>query len=240
MTIVSGHQPAYLPWLGLLHKASLCDVFIYMDDVQFLDRDFIHRNRIITPDGNVIWLTVPVDRKNSSSLKIKNIRIKDDRGSKSWRYKHWSTLKSCYGKSKYFKDYASFFEWLYLDNQWEYLSDLNLALLRQIFFWFNIKAEIIVASEHSFQEKKSDLVLEHCRKFQANTVITGTQGKNYINQQDFFSEGIKVVFQEYMHPIYNQGLKKFASHLSFVDLFFRYGPESKAIAFQDNISRDSL
>ena len=33
---VSGHQPAYLPWLGLFHKLYLSDVFVYMDTVQFL------------------------------------------------------------------------------------------------------------------------------------------------------------------------------------------------------------
>jgi hypothetical protein len=38
--IVTGHQPVYLPWLGLFHKISLADVFVLMDDVQYLVRDW--------------------------------------------------------------------------------------------------------------------------------------------------------------------------------------------------------
>ncbi len=77
MKIVSGHQPVYLPWLGLIHKAALSDVFVFMDDVQYLEQDWNNRNRIKTPQGKPIWLTVPVDLKNSPSRIIKDIRIKE-------------------------------------------------------------------------------------------------------------------------------------------------------------------
>jgi len=240
MTIVSGHQPAYLPWLGLLHKASLCDIFVYMDDVQFLDRDFNHRNRVITPDGRVLWLTIPIDRKNSSSLLLKDIRIKDEGNKKSWRYKHWQTLKTCYGKAPFFSDYSPFFEWVLCDNHWEFLADLNLVMLKQLFTWFKINAEIKIGSEQNFKGQKSDLVLEHCLFFKADTVVTGSQGKNYINLEDFSARGIKALFQKYVHPFYNQGSTAFVPSLSCVDLLFRYGPASPGIMRQDNISREML
>ena len=48
MNIVSGHQPVYLPWLGLFHKISLCDKFVYMDTVQYLNNDWNNRNKIKT------------------------------------------------------------------------------------------------------------------------------------------------------------------------------------------------
>lgn len=59
MTIISGHQPVCLPWLGLLHKALLADRFVFMDDVQYLRQDWNNRNKIRTP-GGWQWLTVPV------------------------------------------------------------------------------------------------------------------------------------------------------------------------------------
>ena len=59
---VSGHQPAYLPWLGLFHKLYLSDVFVYMDTVQFLQGDWNNRNMIKTSQ-KPLMLTVPIDKK---------------------------------------------------------------------------------------------------------------------------------------------------------------------------------
>ena len=241
MTVVSGHQPAYLPWLGLLHKASLCDVFVYMDDVQFLDRDFNHRNRVVAPGGQVLWLTVPIARKASSSLLLKDILIKREDGPRSWQHKHWSTLKACYGKARHFKTYASFFEWLYQDTCWDRLVDLNLAILRQAFAWFDIHARIVIGSEQGFSGRKSDLVLEHCQHFGADTVVTGALGRDYISLEDFENLGVKVIFQDYHHPAYSQrGVNGFVPRLSFVDLLFNHGTDAAKIMLQGNTCREDL
>ena len=187
MRIVSGHQPVYLPWLGLIHKASLSDVFIYMDDVQYLDRDWNNRNRIKTPQGKPIWLTVPVDLKNSPSRLLKDILIAKENvpAGKSWQIIHWNSLKMAYSGSPHFKQYKDFFEWYYLQNKWEKLTDLNLCLLRQIFSWFEIKTELVIASEHNFKGQKSDLVLEHGLRFMADVIVTGIYGKDYIEEEKF-------------------------------------------------------
>ena len=67
--IISGHQPCYLPWLGYFHKFSLCDKFVYMDTVQYLENDWNNRNKIKTPQGSH-WLTVPIDRKKNERKQI--------------------------------------------------------------------------------------------------------------------------------------------------------------------------
>jgi len=238
--VVSGHQPAYMPWLGLLHKASLCDVFVYMDDVQFLTRDFNHRNRVVTPSGQVLWLTVPVDRKGSASDRLRDIRIARPGGKGSWQEEHSLTLRSCYGKAAYFKEYWPFFEWLYHEKEWEFLVDLNLVVLRQAFEWFGLSPRIEVGSLCGFTGRKSDLVLEHAAKFNSRIVVTGAMGKDYIRLGDFAEKGVKVVFQEYNHPEYPQGHHVFAGPLAFVDLLFRYGPESARIAFGQNMTKEEL
>lgn len=240
MVIVSGHQPAYLPWLGLLHKATLCDVFVFMDDVQFLDRDFNHRNKVMTPAGQTLWLTVPVDKKGSPSRQLKDIRIKRQPGKSSWQEKHSLTMRSCYGKTPYFKEYWPFFEWLYHENDWEYLTDLNLAILHQVFAWFGLSPQVEIASEHRFTGRKSDLVLEHATTFCAQTVVTGAMGRDYIRVEDFRSRGIDVVFQQYNHPEYTQGPCAFVPRLACVDLLFRYGPDSPEIAFNANMTKEEL
>lgn len=242
MIVVSGHQPVYLPWLGLIHKASLADVFVFMDDVQYLEQDWNNRNRIKTPQGKPLWLTVPVDLKNSPSRLLKDIRIsrQDAPPRKSWQYDHWASIRMSYGKALHFSKYGDFFAWLYTENVWTNLCDLNLAILRQLFVWFDIHAELIIASEHTFKGKKSDLVLEHCLKFGADVVVTGTHGKDYIDRESFMKKDINVVFQNYVHPEYIQRFGAFTSHLSFIDLLFNCGPGSREICLRDNMTREYL
>ena len=74
MRIITGHQPVYLPWLGLFHKISLADAYVYMDDVQYLQQDWNNRNRIKGPKG-AFWLTVPVNLTAAASRLIKDIPI---------------------------------------------------------------------------------------------------------------------------------------------------------------------
>ena len=44
--ILSGHQPSYIPWLGLFHKIAISDIFCFMDSVQYEKNSFINRNKI--------------------------------------------------------------------------------------------------------------------------------------------------------------------------------------------------
>ena len=52
--IVSIHQPAYLPWLGYLHRIALSDRFLFLDTVQFQKGSFQNRNKIKTQRLDVV------------------------------------------------------------------------------------------------------------------------------------------------------------------------------------------
>jgi len=81
--ILTAHQPVYLPWLGLFHKIALAETFVYFDQVQYLPKDWMNRNKIRTKSGS-IWLTVPVLRKGYRDLKTSEIEINN---STNWQKK---------------------------------------------------------------------------------------------------------------------------------------------------------
>ena len=70
--IVAIQQPEHLPWIGFFNKMIQCDLFVYLDNVQFKRRYFENRNRIKTNDG-IKWHTVPVNSKGKYSQKIINL-----------------------------------------------------------------------------------------------------------------------------------------------------------------------
>ena len=51
--ILTAHQPAYLPWLGLFHKIALADQFVCFDHVQHSSHDYAARNSIKTSQGTL-------------------------------------------------------------------------------------------------------------------------------------------------------------------------------------------
>lgn len=233
--ILTAHQPVYLPWLGLFHKIALADKFVFFDEVQYLPKDWMNRNKIKTPSGD-IWLTVPVLRKGYREIKTNEIEINN---SVDWQRKHLRSIFINYKKAPYFDKYASFFEEAY-NRKWHYLAELNEYMLRWFLEELKIRVEFLKASDLNFHGTKSDLVLDMCKQLGADVYIFGSLGRDYAKVDDFTREGINIVFQDYKHPIYPQVYGNFIPHLSIIDLLFNCGPSSYDIIMSDNVSKKEL
>jgi len=136
--ILTAHQPVYLPWLGLFHKIALSDSFVWFDQVQYQNKDWNNRNKILTNAGP-IWLSVPVLNKGHYEIKLADIKINN---MLPWKRKHFKSIKFAYEKSQYFNYYKDFFEDLYSKN-WDLLSDLNLYILKFLLKELNINVPIL-------------------------------------------------------------------------------------------------
>ncbi len=235
MKIITAHQSSYLPWLGFFHKIALSDVLVVLDGVQFEKNSFSNRNRVKGPQGP-FWLTVPVHLKGHLSNKIKDIKINQD---STWKKDHLKSLEMNYCKAPYFDRYIGFFRSCFAKD-WHNLAELIDYMLLWLLEQLDINVEIFKMSDFSFQEKKSDLVLEICRKFEADTYIFGSLGKSYAEADKFKQQGIKIHFQDYKHPEYQQLHGEFTSHLSAIDLLFNHGPKSGQILMEGNLSRKDL
>ena len=232
--ILSAHQPVYLPWLGLFHKISLADCFCIFDIAQYQKSDFNNRNKIKTANGPLL-LTVPVNAKGRFADQIKNTKIANDQ----WKTQHFKAIYYNYKKAPFFNNYIGELEAIYLGKQYEYLTELNTAMLKFFLAKLDIKTKIITASDYNFVGKKSDLVLDMCKILNADKIIFGENGKDYIDQDSFTNDGIEIFFQNYAHPEYKQCFQKggFLSHLSVIDLLFNEGSRSKEIIMSGNLQK---
>ena len=235
MKVISGHQPAYLPWPGYFHKILLCDTFILMDDVQFIKRDWIHRNRIKGTHGEVM-LTVPV-KKMPTNTKINEVEININ---ENWQDKHWKTIKQFYKNSPYFYEYEGAFAELYQNVVWTSLSDLCLIQLKLICNLLGIKTNIVMSSDYNFENKKDRLILEQCKVFKADAVLLGEKGSDYIDENIFLNENIKIYFQNYIPPKYSQRYGPFIYGLSVIDILFNVGPDTLETIMSGNINKRNL
>ena len=217
--IAAGHQPNYLPWLGFFDKMQRADIFIIEDNIQYEQQGFTNRNKILTADG-VRWLSVPIEHANKPQL-IGEVKIAN-KGVPDWENRHWLTLKHSYCKAPFWSQYSDFFQETY-EQHWDLLMDLNMHLIKGLMGFLAIDKPLVFSSTLGAEGKKTELVIAQCKKVGADVQLAGKGGKDYIDAERFAQEGIKLVFQDFHHPVYTQTLEGFVPNLSVVDYLFCTG-----------------
>jgi hypothetical protein len=220
--IVTIHQPEHLPWLGFFHKIWQADCMVLLDRVQYLNRYFQNKNRIMSTNGHM-YLTVPVVTKDRSSTLIKDMMISDS----SWKPGYMRTLFYFYKKHPYFEPYYDGLHKIVLEAS-DRLCDLNIAIIKYFMKELELDTKIVIASELDVDGAKSELMLSICQKLNATVYLSGPSGREYLNQEIFRENQIDVLFHEFQHPRYPQYKNQtFVSHLSTIDLLFNCGNNSK-------------
>ena len=220
--IAAGHQPNYLPWLGFFDKMRRSDLFIIEDNVQFERQGFTNRNKILTSEG-VRWISVPMEHANKPLL-INEVKIAN-KSEPNWGKRHWLTLNHNYCKTPYWSDFSDFFKETY-EQEWTMLIDLNMHLIKGIMGFLKIDKPLVLGSSLGASGKKTELIIAQCKQLGADVQLAGNGCKDYIDYKRFEQEGIKLIFQEFSHPIYTQTCPGFVPGLSIVDYLFCTGGKS--------------
>ncbi len=234
--IISINQPAYLPWLGYFHRIAVSDIFVFFDFTQFEKNSMVNRNKIKTANGSLM-LTVPANLGNHFNKKIKEINIAD----KNWAEKHWKSIEINYKKSKYWDKYAPDLKRIYGGKDYQTIDQICYDQLLFFIGALDIKTKIIKSSDlPEFKSKKQELVLDILKELRADIYVSGALGRDYIDEQKFNDENIKLYYQDYRHPEYEQLWGKFLPYMSVIDLLFNCGEKSLDIIMEGNINKQNL
>ncbi len=224
--VLVAHQADCLPWLGFFSKASMGDLFLLLDDTQFKTKNFQNRNKIRFPNKEGwIWLTIPVEK----TMKFQNM-LKVEMLCNDWKRHHLKSIKMSYAKAPYFtevfEEISSFF-----NHSTNLLVEFNLHLIKYGLKKFNINLPFYRVSELlkqgcTIEGKKNDLVLSLCKVVKADVLVLGSGGREYADIEFFKKNNVKIVFQDFKHPIYNQYHGNFLPYMSFIDILFNEGIEN--------------
>lgn len=224
-------QPGYLPWLGFFEQMHKSDAFVIYDDVQYDKEGWRNRNRIKTAHG-IQWLTVPVIVKFDAHPLITEVMIDNKM---NWGKKHFSSIQQNYSKAPFYRKYISMFEDAY-SKEWQYLVDIDMHFILELSVALGIDCnKIIRSSTLSVSGGKIERLINICKLFKADTFYEGAAGRNYIDENYFERHGIKVEYQDYKYPTYNQLHGDFVPYLSMIDLLFNHGDESLSILLNKNL-----
>lgn len=217
--IVGIHQPNYIPWISFFHKMLSCDLFVILDDVLCSNKE--ERRNVIKGSNGTISLAIPLLNKRAQ---IKDIEMSNR---VNWKHRHIYTLQGCYQKAEYWKNISPSFIDIYLHSGSK-LADFNLALIELIREFLDIKTPMVRSSELSgVYGEKNTRIISICKSLGADTYFSGLGAKTYMNENAFYDNNIKVVYQHFNHPVYQQRWGSFLHNLSIVDLLFNCGPYAK-------------
>jgi len=215
--IVSISQPTLFPWIGYFNIIKSSNVFVFLDNVKFEKRSWQMRNRLktVTKEGeNEIWIRIPTKIKNSNTL-IKDVQIDN---SQNWKKNHINAFRSHYGKN--YKE-IDFLNKMY-EKDWEKIADFNIEFIKNCCKFLEINTKMVRASEMSVKGKKSQLLVNICKKFSATEYLSTIGSKEYLDKDKkiFEDEKLKILYHNFKHPIYKQKGKKFIEKLCILDLLF--------------------
>jgi len=223
--IISANQPYSCPYPGFFYKASLSDVLVILDDVQFpRGTTWISRNRFKNDQG-ALWLTIPVWKKDLGLQNINQVRICYEG---RWHHKHLQSLKSAYGHAPYLGDHLGFLEEVF-SRHCEKLVDLNLVIIRHLMCSLQIETKLVLLSELGIKARGTQLLIEISRALGASTFLAQSQAQKYLDSALFQENEIKLRLFKYIAPIYPQLWGDFLANLSTFDLVFNCGPKARDI-----------
>lgn len=219
--IVVIHQPDFLPYIGFFHRLLYSNLYVILDDVQFVgsSRGLTNRDKIRTQQGEA-WLTISVN-KVSRNTKINNIKINYD---VDWRSRNLNLIKQNYIKSQFFSEIYPVVEKLY-SNNFVYMVDFNVSSIVMLMDFFGISVDMIYSSSLNATRAKSERLVELLTMVDATHYLSGVGAKAYHCNKPFEDANIEVMWQSFSHPEYSQLHKNFIPYLSSIDMLFNCGIE---------------
>ena len=208
-------QPYFFPYMGYFQLISAVDTFIIFDDVQYINKGWINRNRLLN-DSDGLLFTVPL-KKSSREAFINQRSISEEWTRESQRL--LKNIKRIYSSAPYFETVIELIAEIVRykeDNLARYVT-YSLSLISQ---HLRIETSFINASDYSLDDnmKGGARIIELCKKTNTNHYINPIAGKELYARESFDRSEIKLSFLSPLNIQYKQFEAPFVPDLSIIDV----------------------
>jgi hypothetical protein len=212
--------------MGYFDLIDQVDLFVILDNVQFVKQSWQQRNRIRTGNG-LQWLTVPVVFRGRLGQLIKNVEIRDPEFARD----HIRAIELAYRRTPYFSQYFPALKQRLDQLREGLLLNLNLGLIGWALEILRIKTPLVSASSLGVDGKRTELLVNICEAVGATEYLSPLGSAEYLlAEQDVLRQrGVEIWFQNYEHPKYRQVFAPFEPFASVIDLIFNCGDEAAAV-----------
>ncbi|PWK26581.1 WbqC-like protein [Arcicella aurantiaca] len=207
-------QPYIFPYIGYFQLINAVDKFVIYDDVNFINRGWINRNRILV-NGKDSLFTIPLKDASQNKL-IDEIDVNWDA---AWKNKFLKTIEQSYKKAPFYKEGLEIIEKTF---NVEELNTSNVIFnnLKVICEYLDIKTELVPSSTiyQNTDLKAQERILDICLQEKANHYINPIGGLELYDKAYFESKNLKLNFIKAKPVVYSQFKNEFVPWLSMIDV----------------------
>jgi len=214
MTTVAVMQPYFLPYIGYWQLLAAADIFVILDDVNFITRGYINRNSILL-NGAPHLFTLPLKKASQNNL-INETKMDF---SSAAREKLLKTIKSAYLKAPFFQNVWPMLEDiinLKTDDLVEYISHSFSSIGKYVGQNFNLTLSSQMPKDSTL--KGAERILDICRALKAVTYINAPGGRKLYGRNEFSAKGFNLKFLKPGEIKYRQFSDDFTANLSIIDI----------------------
>ncbi|HUE91246.1 WbqC family protein [Pseudomonas sp.] len=210
-------QPYFFPYLGYFQLARSVEHFVFLDDVAFIKRGFIQRNRILL-NGVPFQFSVAV-RQASQNRAINEHEFVGD-----FSVFH-QQLRHAYARAPYFTEVFALVEALCHDHELN-VAHKAAASVCLVFDYLGLPLQSSFASELALGELAGETrILAICRQMQAQAYHNAIGGRSLYDGHHFTEQGVQLRFVEPHLAAYPQAGGEFVAGLSILDVLMYNAPQ---------------
>ncbi len=215
-------QPYFFPYLGYFQLVQAVDDFVFYDDVMFIKKGWINRNRILL-QGREFLFSIPLEKQSQN----KTIRESTVAWGAAFPQKFLTQLESAYKKAPFYSQVKPMVDQLFVDQPIS-MAELAGKSIELVWQYLGLNKRFYYSSQmHDNQAVgRAERLIHLTKKLQSTTYINALNGQSLYQKEFFANEGIELFFVKPALSPYNQGnVSEFVSGLSILDVLMWNEPE---------------
>lgn len=207
-------QPYFLPYIGYFQLIAAVDKFVILDDVNYIHRGWINRNRLLL-NGKPHTFTVPLHAASQNKL-ICDMTLASEQG---WRDKLMRTIRQAYGKAPCCDSASTLLERIIFYPAMQ-LDTYLLNSLQEIVRYLSLDVTIESSSRiyKNTQLKGQERIQDICHQEHAGIYVNPIGGVDLYDRNSFSEQGITLYFLKSHAMSYPQGRGEYVPWLSILDV----------------------
>jgi hypothetical protein len=219
-------QPYLFPYIGYFQLLNAADKFVILDDVNFIKKGWINRNKILV-NNEPAYFTIPLVKSSQNKL-IKDIAISYEN---NWQEKFLKTIERSYSKAPFFEVAYNLISKIILRDE-NKISDLIYFSLMDIKEYLCLKTDIVKSSGvyNNSEFKGEERIIDICLKENSEYYVNPIGGIELYSKNSFSEKGICLNFIKTNKIEYQQFGNEFFDSLSIIDVLM-FNHKEKVLEF---------